>query len=87
MKNGGWKTGCALKKSKGIRGRVLEQIMEKIDGKNAEEVNQILENDIGNGAALQPPPSPLPPLPPLTKMELRGPHPLEYIGESRLSVG
>jgi len=47
LKNGGWKTGCALTKSKGIRGRVLEQIMEKIDGKSTEEVNQILETDSG----------------------------------------
>lgn len=47
MKNGGWKTGCAITKTKGIRGRVLEQIMEKIDGKSTEEVNQILETDSG----------------------------------------
>jgi len=47
LKNGGWKTGCTITKSKGIRGRVLEQITEKINGKSAEEVNQILENDSG----------------------------------------
>ena len=31
LRNGGWKRGCAVSKTKGIRGRVLEQINEKID--------------------------------------------------------
>ena len=28
LKNGGWKTGYTITESKGIRGRVLEQITE-----------------------------------------------------------
>jgi len=47
LQNGGCKTGCAITETKTIRGRVLEQIMEKINGMNSKQMKEVLQNVSG----------------------------------------